>query len=321
MDGASPYSEINLYWQRPNQPAALQAIVSGPAFVAQNWTFNNVTDGVYTVRAHTYNLVRTVQFTVPCPNQTATPPAATSTPTPRPADLIISGPELISTPPIVEYRPITMRFVITNTGSVAVNSQFFTDAYFDPPASEITESGIDVFFSSGYLGLGSIPGNSSRVVTITAPLGFPGGVTGPRTIYGMVDSLLQVSENIETNNLTGPLTVAVTPAAVTPTPSPTPGGTQSISGRVYAYTTNWAPQQRASVWLVDPGSGNVLQGPIATDRDGRYAFNNLTAVPYDLYACFQLDTKWYVGTRPAIVPPNPYAEVFIVYDPLGCPYP
>lgn len=320
-DGGSPYSEINLYWQRPGYAPALQAIVSGPAFVAQNWTFDNVTNGTYRILARTYNHEETVDFTVPCPNQTATPPAATSTATPRPADLIISGPELISTPPIVEYRPITMRFVITNTGSVAVNTQFFTDAYFDPPPSEITETGIDVSLSAGYLGLGSIPGNSSRVVTVTAPLGFQGGLVGTRTIYGMVDSLEQVSENIETNNLTGPLTVRVTPAAITPTPSPTPGGTQSVSGRVYAYTSNWAPQRRANVWLIEPGTGTVVQGPITTDRDGRYAFNNVNSVPYDLYACFQLGDKWYVGNRPMVVPPNPYAEIFIAYDPLGCPYP
>ncbi len=321
MDGSQPYSQINLYWERPGQSPALQAIVSGPAFVAQNWTFNNITDGTYYVHARTHNLNRTVAFTVPCPNQAPPTAVATATATPRPADLIISGPQLISTPPIVEYRPITMRFVITNTGSVDINTQFFTDAYFDPPQSEITETGIDVSFSDGYLGLGSIPAESTRIVDITAPLGFQGGVIGTRTIYGMVDSLEQVFEASEVNNLTGPLNVRVTPAAVTPTPSPTPGGSQSISGRVYANISNWAPQRRASVWLIDRSTGNVLHGPVTTDADGRYSFNNISPVAYDIYACFRLENAWYVGNRPMITPPNLYADLFISYDPLGCPYP
>jgi hypothetical protein len=158
-------------------------------------------------------------------------------------------------------------------------------------------------------------------VDITAPLGFQGGVIGTRTIYGMVDSLEQVFEASEVNNLTGPLNVRVTPAAVTPTPSPTPGGSQSISGRVYANISNWAPQRRASVWLIDRSTGNVLHGPVTTDADGRYSFNNISPVAYDIYACFRLENAWYVGNRPMITPPNLYADLFISYDPLGCPYP
>src|SRR5690606_8329979 len=126
LDGSQPYSQINLYWERPGQSPALQAIVSGPAFVAQNWTFNNITDGTYYVHARTHNLNRTVAFTVPCPTQAPPTALATAAWTPRPAELLISGPQLIIPPPIALYLPITIRCVITNTGSVDINTQFLT---------------------------------------------------------------------------------------------------------------------------------------------------------------------------------------------------
>jgi hypothetical protein len=244
----------------------------------------------------------------------------TPTPTFSPADLVISGPELISTPPIVEYEPLEFRYVITNTGSTDVEAQFFTDAYLDPPPSAIFTDTIDLAYSGGYQALSSLTAGSSQVLTITAPLGFGGGIVGTRTVYGMVDSLQQIDEPIETNNLTGPLFVPdVTPAA-SPTPSPTPGGSDSIGGVALAYISTWAPQRRAQVWLVNSANGTVVAGPVQTAADGRFTFNGVPSGTYDLYACIIVDNRPYVGVRPGVLPGDAFADLYLQLDPLGCPY-
>ena len=198
--------------------------------------------------------------------------------------------------------------------------QFFTDAYIDPPTAEVSSNGIDIAFSDGYQASSSLQAGATSVIVIDSPLGLTGGMHGTRTVYGMVDSLRRVDEVDETNNLTSPLFVDNVTPAPSPMPSPTPGGANSISGQVMAYIGSWAPQRRAQVWMVDSSTGGVSAGPVQTAQDGRYTFNGVTPGTYNMYACIEVDGRTYVGSRPGVTPGDPFADIFMIYDPLGCPY-
>lgn len=314
-----PTGSINLYWRLEGQSPAFQGTASGPSF-QQRWDLFNVPDGAHQVRATAGGSTYTVNFRIPCPNMTATPPAEPPTPTLAPADLVVSGPVLISTPPIVEYRPLQFEYVISNVGDEDVDSQFFTDAYLDPPPEEVGEGAIDVSFSDGYEGSSSLAAGATRVITISVPLGFTGGIEGTRAVYGMVDSILQINEGDETNNLTEPLFVDDVTPAPSPTPTATPSGTGTVSGQVMAFISNWAPQHRAQVWLVDTDTETVSAGPLQTAHDGRYGFDAVADGTYSLVACIVVDGLDYVGTRPGVVPSDPFADIFMEHSIVGCPY-
>lgn len=315
-----PDHNIDLFWVEEGESPAYMSPVSGPVFV-QHWQVG-VGNGSHRVEAYqttsSGTTVRQATFTVPCPGVTATPPAATATPTLSPADLVIEGPTLISTPPIVGYRPVQFGFTVTNSGSTDVDSQFFTDLYLDLPTGVYTDS-IDLIYSDGYQALSGLAAGASRVLTITSPLGFTGDYVGTRTVTGMVDSLEQVEEAVETNNITGELNVEVTPG-VSPTPSPTPGGSDTIGGQVWAYVAGrWVPQRRAQVTLLDSGSGSVVSGPILTAPDGRYAFPGIPSGTYNAYACIVIENVTYYGTRPDVSPPSMIADIFMVQSAQSCP--
>ncbi|MEZ4644984.1 MAG: hypothetical protein R3E31_20005 [Chloroflexota bacterium] len=90
--------------------------------------------------------------------------------------------------------------------------------------------------------------------------------------YAMVDSLEDITESDETNNVSLPLTVEdVTPAA-TPTPSPTPvAGSEMISVIVWVRIGNWVPQSRTTVRLIDEVSGLQINST-TTDKNGMFQF-------------------------------------------------
>src|SRR5690606_21562049 len=109
---------IALFWATSGQPGGelITSIAAPhPAFFTFSWSLPNTPSGNYVVRAIAGSTVKEASFTVPCPGAptvTTTP----ATPTPEPPDLIIGRPELLSTPPIVEYQPLEFRVVISNTG-------------------------------------------------------------------------------------------------------------------------------------------------------------------------------------------------------------
>lgn len=297
---------VSLYFD--NQ---LQTIVpSGhPGFFQYTWTFSNVSNGNHTVQATASGgLNATKTFTVPCANVSPTPPAATATSTPSPADLIIIGqPVLISTPPIVGYKPLEFRIPISNTGSVSVTNQFFVDVFFDPVG--VLSSSIPITYSGGYAAVSALPGGAGRVLTITAPLGFTGSAT-QHTVYGMVDSLHQASESNEFNNIAGPITINVTPGP-SPTPSPTAGpGDNTISGKAYARISVWLPQFRAAVYLYQ---GSTLIATTESDVTGYYEFLNVPDGIYSVLSCITIDTTEYFGQRVGVtIPPsNTFAHVWM----------
>jgi hypothetical protein len=119
-------------------------------------------------------------------------------------DLTIGPVELVSTPPITAYTPITFRATISNTGNQDVNGLFFVDLFINP--SIVLSDSIPINQSSGYTAVNGLTTGATRVLTITSYLGFP---TEPptHTVYAMVDSLQQITETDENNNISSPLSV------------------------------------------------------------------------------------------------------------------
>lgn len=263
----------------------------------------------------------------PCPNVTPTPTlVATAEPT-QPADLIIVGlPNIISTPPIVGYRPVQFSVEVRNDGDVDVSNAFFIDLFLDP--TNVFSDRIPVEQTSGYTALSSLPAQTSRVITITSPLGFEGPSTAEREAYSMVDTIFNVSESNENNNIAGPLMVAVTPGN-TPTPAPTLEGSGAINGIVWTNFTRWVPQGRAFVFLVEveetsPGvfTKRKLSFTTSAVGSGGFTFANVPpATPpkyYEVVACFEVDGVTRVGTRAAA--PGGGAPIYTNPSPTGCPY-
>lgn len=289
-------------------------------------TKSSVSNKVYQVVAQSSSATFSASLEVPCPNVTATP-TVNASPTPIiPADLIISEPTLVSSPPIIGYEPVTFTVSITNTGNVDVNDLFFVDVFFDPPV--VDPVGIDLSYSAGYRAVSSLAGSASRAITITSDIGFQGSETN-RTVYSMVDSVKQISESVEDNNIGGapsPLNVVITPGAATPTPAA--GGVDEVSGIVRTRYGNWVPQGRATVYLVlvEPGtSSETLIGVTSSQlTTGFYQFLNVEAPPtandyYKVVACFNIDNEVRVGTRPNVIPTNQFANVYMFTEPTGCP--
>jgi hypothetical protein len=311
----------------------VESIVTAPhpGSFQVTWTKFGLGDGgitkvQYSVTAQSISHVDSEVFQVPCDNATPIPVTATPTATPAPADLIVvSAPELISTPPIVAYLPVDYRVVISNTGDIDVSSQFFVDLYFDPAPAPVvgTDLTIPITNSVGYAGVSALAGGDSRVITITAQLGFQNQPT-THNIYGMVDSVEQIIEGVETNNISAVSTLDNVVQAFTPTPSPTPdtSGADSISGEVRSLVRNWVRQARAVITLFN--SSGVVIGTTTTDANGFYTFNSVPPVitpdpGYTIHACVLIDATEYFGQRTGITPPDPFANIFIMAAPGGCP--
>ncbi|WP_420642333.1 TadE/TadG family type IV pilus assembly protein [Candidatus Leptofilum sp.] len=296
--------DISLYWEGDLQ----QEIQQHTGTITYAWSIDGLTDGTYTVLAEASGNGPTssATFTIPCPGQpTSTPNVATATP--APVDLVAIGPPaLISTPPLVAYQPVQFSVAITNTGEVAVENQFFVDIYLDP--TSILTDRIPLSESDGYSAVSGLGGGESQTVIVNAPFGFANNPTNHQ-VYGMVDSVLQIPENIETNNVTDPLTVNnVTPAA-TPTPTPDLVGDSELSGLVRALVGTYLPQFRAEVFLTDESS-SLIVAKTATDENGYYVFDTVPPGTYTVHACILIDNVQYFGLRTGRTPPNPYVDIY-----------
>ena len=122
----------------------------------------------------------------------------------------------------------------------------------------------------------------------------------------MVDSVIQIVELSELNNVTDPLTVNnVTPAA-TPTPTVAAGGIDEISGFALIVTDKAIPQFRAAITLSD---GVNTIATTATDENGYYQFSNIAPGTYTVSACVQIDNSDWYGVISGISPPNNLAYI------------
>ena len=316
-----PTEDIGLFWGSQLKQSVGANQHNGAFSRVMN--INSINDGTYSVTASSTNgSTDTVEFTVPCPNPpTPTPSTATPTSTPRPADLVmISPPVLIDPPPINAYEPVDFSVVITNTGEVDVNQQFFVDLYFDP--TTIFTSYIPITESVGFSAVSGLPSGASRVITITAPIGFE-NLPDPHFAYGMVDSVNapaggQIVEPIETNNVSNPAQIDGVIPQNTPTPTPTfdPSGSDFIAGVVQSRIgSQWVPQGRSSVSLVD-SSSNII-AVAETDLNGYYIFNNVSVDTYTIFSCIDINGIGYFGLRNGIVPPNPAANIYMLPGPCN----
>ena len=306
-----------LYWYDPHigTDTFVQAISATPSgSFTVNWTMSVISNTTYIVKVASSISYpypdSTIQkpFTVPCPS----PPTPTITATPAPVDLVIVGPPvLISTPPIVAYHPVQFNLTISNTSDFDADQLFFVDIFIDPgiPVPSGTIS-IPLSLSDGFTAVSSLAAQTSRIVTITSQLGF---TNTPEThlVYGMVDSVAQISETGENNNLSTPLVVTnVTPAS-TATSSPTPSDGGTISGIVRVRITNWVPAYRALVSVFDDSFNPVAQ--MFTDSNGYYQFSSLPpSTSYTVTACYELDGDLFFGSRTGIVAPAPLVNIFML---------
>lgn len=275
------------------------------------WTRFGLVNDVYTVSALAGGgATASATITIPCAGQPTPTPGATSTPSP--ADLIAVGPpRLLSSPPLVAYQPMQFSVAITNTGDLDVDTQFFVDIFLDP--TTIMTDRIPLVESDGYVAVSSLAGGASRVITITSPFGFTNSPTNHQ-VYGMVDSVLQIDEVSEINNVTNPLTVNnVTPAA-TPTPTVPSSGIDEVSGFALIVTDKAIPQFRAFITLL---SGTTVIDTAVTDVNGYYQFNNVAPGSYSVSACVQIDDSEWYGVINGISPPNTLAYIGMFEAP--CP--
>lgn len=158
-----------------------------------------------------------------------------------PINLTIGHLELLgdTTPP--PSQPIQIQVVITNTGVVDIDSQFFVDLFFDPAV--VYTNHIPLTYSVGYVAVSSLTAGASQVVTVTSPLGF--GTTGEHQLYTMVDSTQSIGEIIETDNLVGPLTVTAEAEPVAITAVSLQGASAGGVGETYTFTATITPTTAA----------------------------------------------------------------------------
>ena len=321
---------VAIYWQSEGNTRSIINKGHGGSF-SLSWLENEValptgkTPNTYSVLAYANGVTPAVAtYKVPCDNATVVPTStATITPTPDPADLIIVGPpQLVTQGDIIGYRSVDFSVVISNTGDINVDNQFFVDLYFDPDGPiDLNAERIPVDQSSGYAGVSSLPGNTSRVITITAPYGFANQPVN-HAVYGMVDSVEQISEVYETNNISAMATADYVTPGPTPTPSPTPAsnsGGNAIFGIVdwlYELKGVRYPLQRATVRLYN--SYGQLVNFTTTDSSGYYKFENLADDTYTVDACGNVDGAR-SGKRTSIVIPGGLPVANIYTNKLPCP--
>ncbi|MCZ7666243.1 MAG: hypothetical protein M5U34_02860 [Chloroflexi bacterium] len=178
----------------------------------------------------------------------------------NPANLTIGPLELATTPPITVSTPVVFRATISNTGEEAITSQFYVDVFINP--THINDDYISLDQSSGYTAVSALAAQSSRVVTLTAPSGFPPDVI-THSVYAMVDSLRTIAEPLESDNIWGPLTVTgilpPTPLiTVTPTCSSTPTATITVNG------AHWPLDEEVALYF----DGDLRT--LITDHDGSF---------------------------------------------------
>jgi len=314
--------DVVLYWESTSN---FQSRITGHSgSFAQTWTKNGLATGTHNVIAVSGTRTFTAVYQVPCDNATAVPTAAaTATSTPLPADMIIVGPpEMVSTGTPVAYQPITYRMVISNTGGVNVQNQFFVDLFLDPVATiQPNTLRIPIGESSGYVAVSSLGGGASKVITITADFGFENEPV-PHYVYGMVDSIEQVNESVETNNISTPDVVEFVQIADTPTPTPSyPIGEQTIMGFVqWASDDGLDPLLRARVTIYDQITGQYVAAVDSSVTDGFYRFDNLPNGTYRIEACGGIDEQdSYFGMRVGMTIPNVLPLISIFTDHVPCP--
>lgn len=254
-----------------------------------------------------YILSNTVSIIQETPTSTATA-TPTSTSVPQPADLVVGKPQLISTPPVVVYQPLTFEVPITNTGDLDVNTLFFVDLLFDPTPVHQVDS---------YTAVSSLAGGGTITLTITSTIGLANFI-GDHQVTALVDSLDHVVEANETNNLSVPFEITIAEPAMTPNYTSTPTGGATISGVARAMLGGtFLVQERMRLSAIEEATGEVV-AVTYSDENGFYQFDNLIeGVAYTVQGCITIDNIEYFGLRSGRIPSDQFANIFAI--PGGCP--
>ena len=312
---------IAMYWD--SVPHSIIPQGHGGSF-SQTWVKDVVGSDpdnpyLYEVRAQSASHIFTTNFSVPCrsidPSPSPTPSPTVSGTPPLPDIAILGTPAIISIPPLDAYQPIDVALVVRNIGTVDVNELFFVDLYFDPDVV-LTDS-IPISQSVGYMAINSLAAGETRVVMVTAPLGFR-NEPEVHTVYGWADSIDQIPEPNESNNISPPALVFNVTPAVSPTPSPTPGVHKAVlRGIVRNRQHEWQRQYRATVTIIDERTSQQV-GVTYSGPDGSYQFTGLPKDNlYTVKACVQIDGETYSGARMGLVTPTDYADLWLLPGP--CP--
>ncbi|HUM71264.1 MAG TPA: CARDB domain-containing protein, partial [Chloroflexota bacterium] len=226
-------------------------------------------------------------------------------------DLLVVGPlQLISTPPIIAYQPVQFNVLIANASDINIIGQFFVDIYLDPNPDLVLTTTIPITESDGYTAVSFLAGGETRLLMVTAYLGFANPT--PHVVYGFVDSDEHIDETDETNNITGPLMgIQVTPAAPTPT---TASGRGTISGSTFVLG-----ELRAGVYvnLIDESDGRTMALTV-TDQFGYFRFSEVPAgTKYTVTGCIIIEGEAWHGWLSGIAPPNTAAHIILIQQPCS----
>jgi hypothetical protein len=294
-------SPVNLFWIEDGSSPELKETlpVGHPADFVRYWQLTSIYAGTYTIEARSGSTIETASFEVPCDS---------------PTDLMVSDP-VITNLPAAANEPFQVQVSITNTGNIDTNQQFFIDVFLEP--SEVYTNTIPIYQSGGYLAVNNLDGGASKTLTITLPFGFEDAVGENKEVWAMVDSLEQVDELQEWNNIGGPTFVTGIKATNLITPTPPLTGTEEIGGLVLvSYGGPTVPQNRAQVWLVD---GDQVVAATISDSAANYQFTNVGTGTYTVWACIPIDGRIYSGSLPGVVPTNNFADILLM-EAAGCPY-
>lgn len=103
--------------------------------------------------------------------------------------------------------------------------------------------------------------------------------------------------------------------------TPTPDLDHIVSGVVRAFiSSSWVPVFDADVFLTTPGGGTVIR-TTTSDGNGIYAFLDVPDGQYEVHGCKVIEGETHYGSRTNVSPPNQFADIFMLPQPSGCPYP
>ena len=283
--------DVRLYWVE-NGVETYKQIINKPHSGAFSyvWTYDNLQDDVYIVRAKYAGGSVDAPYEVPCAGYVPPPPTAEPTATPNPADLIVVGaPQRVGTTDITAYKPVSFTVTISNTGEVPVNNLFFIDLFFDPSTTVTTSTiRIPIVESSGYTAISSLDGQSSKAITITSNLGF-GNTPAIHKVYAMVDSLEKIAEDDETNNISAVTLVEDVLTAVPPTATPVPAGGYKIHGYTYRPVAGGATKVLRTTMYLSDDTPVLIRTTTSSISNGYFLFDNVPNGTYSVLACSSID--------------------------------
>ncbi|MDY7041665.1 MAG: carboxypeptidase-like regulatory domain-containing protein, partial [Chloroflexota bacterium] len=148
-----------------------------------------------------------------------------------------------------------------------------------------------------YLGAG-------QSITLTIPHDSGFSEAGYHQIYAWADSYEQIVESIETNNVSGPISVPVSSEGVVPVPTPTDTPTPPTHGSISGATLIWdgsylVPIGRATVTLMQ--GSTIVAETISDAENGTYRFDSVAEGTYTVLGETVIDGLLYYDVVSGVV--------------------